>query len=223
MKSILFSFFSKRSVLLGAESITQLTDYSRNMQPPPKSKASSQRSQRKKGYDFGDVRNGPALRDVIDLALDGHEEGLLGIGPVVLAELLLGDLPELHGRRERLRLGSSLGRGGGGGGPAKIPDTTWYTAAAAATAVKNAAGDSPVYATIACFSVSHSSATAAAIARRRRAPPPPPLASSGLGLLGMRGILVFSQLRGLDEGGGERGEEISGVFIYSAALARERW
>lgn len=91
------------------------------MQPPPKSKASSQRSQRKKGYDFGDVRNGPALRDVIDLALDGHEEGLLGIGPVVLAELLLGDLPELHGRRERLRLGSSSAAAAAGAAPRRSP------------------------------------------------------------------------------------------------------
>lgn len=46
----------------------------------------------------------PALRDVVDLAFDRHEQGLLGIGAVVLLELLVGDLPDLDRRRQRRNL-----------------------------------------------------------------------------------------------------------------------
>lgn len=57
----------------------------------------------------------PALADVVDLALDGHEERLLRIGAVVDLELLLGDLAELNGGREGLdllELDLALHRGG---------------------------------------------------------------------------------------------------------------
>jgi hypothetical protein len=46
----------------------------------------------------------PALRHVIDLALDSHEQRLFGVRSIVLLELLLSDLPDLYRRRQRLRL-----------------------------------------------------------------------------------------------------------------------
>ncbi|KAL5229827.1 hypothetical protein ABZP36_028603 [Zizania latifolia] len=68
-----------------------------------------------------------------------------------MAELHLGDLPQLHRQQEWLCLGLRT---------TKSPDTTWYGAAVTAAVVKKAARDSPVFATITCFSVSHSSTTA---------------------------------------------------------------
>lgn len=45
------------------------------------------------------------MRNIIDLTLDSHEEGLLGIRAVVGLEFLLGDLADLNGRSQRLHLG----------------------------------------------------------------------------------------------------------------------
>ena len=46
----------------------------------------------------------PALGDIIDLGLDGHEQGLLGIGAVVGLELLRRDLAELNRGAQRRHL-----------------------------------------------------------------------------------------------------------------------
>ena len=46
----------------------------------------------------------PALGDIIDLTLDGHEKGLLRIGTVVCPQLLLRHLPNLHRRLQRRHL-----------------------------------------------------------------------------------------------------------------------
>lgn len=63
----------------------------------------------------------PALGNIIDLALDGHEERLLGIGAVVGLEFFLGDLADLNRGSQRLHLRLEVTRGGvvavvGGGG-----------------------------------------------------------------------------------------------------------
>jgi len=46
----------------------------------------------------------PALRNIIDLTLDGHEEGLLGVRAVVGLKFLLSDLADLNGGSQRLHL-----------------------------------------------------------------------------------------------------------------------
>lgn len=48
-------------------------------------------------------RKQPALGDVIDLSLDGHQQWLLWVGPVVLPELLFRYLAHLHRLRQRRR------------------------------------------------------------------------------------------------------------------------
>lgn len=46
----------------------------------------------------------PALRHVIDLTLDSHEQRLRGIGAVVLLQLVFSDLAQLDRRGQRLHL-----------------------------------------------------------------------------------------------------------------------
>ena len=55
-----------------------------------------------KGWVLWDSK--PALGDIIDLGLDGHEQGLLGIGAVVGLELLRCDLAELNRGAQRRHL-----------------------------------------------------------------------------------------------------------------------
>lgn len=52
----------------------------------------------------------PALRDVVDLTLDRHEQRLSGVRAVVLFELHIGDLTKLNWRRQRLHLLFELSR-----------------------------------------------------------------------------------------------------------------
>lgn len=48
--------------------------------------------------------NRPALRNIVDLALDSHEERLLRIGAIILFQVILRNLTDLDRRRERLEL-----------------------------------------------------------------------------------------------------------------------
>ena len=66
-------------------------------------------SQKKKPK-FNDNETKPAERDIVDLALDGHEQRLFRISTIVLFELLLGDLSELDRRRKWLTLLLALPR-----------------------------------------------------------------------------------------------------------------
>ena len=65
---------------------------------------------KKKKPKFYDNETKPAERDIVDLALDGHEQRLFRISTIVLFELLLGDLSELDRRRKWLTLFLALPR-----------------------------------------------------------------------------------------------------------------
>lgn len=48
--------------------------------------------------------NQPALRNIVDLALDSHEKGFLGIGAIVLLQVILRNFTKLNRWRERMDL-----------------------------------------------------------------------------------------------------------------------
>lgn len=111
----------------------------------------------------------PALRDVVDLALDGHEQRFLRVGPVVLS-LSSSSVtsPICTGGGSGLTALSSPSSSafrllaGNRSSLARRPENeiATYSAAATATAVKNASGAIPVYATMAAAADSHHSAIA---------------------------------------------------------------
>lgn len=71
---------------------------------------------KKKGWALCEVK--PALGDIVDLSLDGHEQGFTRIGAVVGFELLSRDLTELDWRPQRRHL---LLLGVAGAGPLRLP------------------------------------------------------------------------------------------------------